>query len=304
MEGQRIKNFLKKYKPIFPIGFQDLSKKAWNSIEIPLSAIVEHKPIIKNQAIVFPIDEVADLISNRILGPGPDEVLVKADFTLVSPGTERAALMALTYPRYDFPTFPGYSGSGEVISVGKSVKVYKPGDRVAGRLKHSLYSVLDQKWLFPIPSQISPVEAAFIELGIIVLQGIHKARIKPGESILVVGQGLIGQLTNRLCRIAGGAPVVATALSKAKSALAVSNGGADRFLPIDEIKNDHLESFDICFEATGDPGVLPFACRAVRPGGRVLLLGSPRSQASLPIGQNAISPGISLIGSHISGMPD
>jgi len=305
VQALRIKSFLKQFKPFIPSGIQDVAVNTWNTVEIPLSAMLEHKSIMNSKVVFFPASEVADFKKNKILGPDLNEVLVKSNYTAISPGTERAVLMELTNPRIGFPFFPGYSGSGEVVSVGKMVKEYKVGDLVAGRLRHGLFNVLAPQFLFPIPLNASLEAAAFIELGIIVLQGIRKARIKPGESILVVGQGLIGQLANRLSRIAGGAPIVATARSRAKAALATNNGGADYFLTIDEMSKSSLgERFDVVIEATGDPLVLPFACRFTKEGGRVVLLGSPRSQATLPVGQNDISPGVTLIGAHISGMPE
>jgi 2-desacetyl-2-hydroxyethyl bacteriochlorophyllide A dehydrogenase len=306
VQALTIKNFLKnRFKPVIPAGFQDMAVNFWNTVEIPLSALLEHKSIMNSMVVFFPVSEVADFKKNKTLGPGSNEVLVKANFTAISPGTERAFLMELTNPRIGFPFFPGYSGSGEVVSVGKMVKEYKVGDLVAGRLRHGSFNVLSPQFLFLIPPRASLEEAAFIELGIIVLQGIRKARIKPGESILVIGQGLVGQLANRLSRIAGGAPVVATARSRAKATQASQNGGADYFFTIDEMsKSSPGERFDVVIEATGDPLVLPFACGCAKEGGRVVLLGSPRSQATLPVGQNDISPGITLIGAHISGMPE
>jgi threonine dehydrogenase-like Zn-dependent dehydrogenase len=147
-------------------------------------------------------------------------------------------------------------------------------------------------------------QAAFIELGIIVLQGIHKAQIQPGESALVLGQGLIGQLANRLSRLAGAAPIIAVARSKAKEKNAVNDWGADKFLTIDELnETGPSDGYDVVIETTGDANILPIASRFARKGGRVIGLGTPRGRGRISLGQNGARPGVRITGAHISGIP-
>jgi threonine dehydrogenase-like Zn-dependent dehydrogenase len=307
VQHQQLKETLKKFKPYFPEGLQSLGVQAWRTVEIPLAAVLERRSIISAHRIFGPAAEVADFDRFEILSPTADEVLVEVASTVMSPGTERAQLLGLPgILNHDevLSYFPGYSGSGEVTAVGKKVTEFQVGDRVAGRIQHGTPAVIQEQFLFPVPNGVSFEQAAFIELGIIGLQGIRKARIKPGESVLVLGQGLIGQLANRLSRLAGGAPIVAVARSRAKAPEALGKGGADRFLTVEELNREGVgEGFDVVIEATGGPNILPYASSLARAGGRVIGLGTPQGRGRVNLGQGDSRPGITFVGAHISGMP-
>jgi threonine dehydrogenase-like Zn-dependent dehydrogenase len=307
LDHQQLKEKLKKFKSYFPLSLQRFGVRLWRATELPLAAFLERRSIIEVDRVFWPAAEVADFGRKKILGPTSRGILVKVAFTVVSPGTERAQLLGLPGVLKHIPGvtyYPGYSGSGKVIAVGRKVKEFQVGDRVAGRISHCSPAVAQREFLFRVPKGISLEEAAFIELGIIVLQGIRKARIKPGESVLILGQGLIGQLANRLSHLVGGAPVVAVARSKAKAQEALSPGGADRFLTVDELKSEGVgEGFDVVIESTGDVNIFPFASSLARAGGRVIGLGTPSGFSSIHLGQDSSSPGISIIGAHITGTP-
>lgn len=308
MYYQELKKTLKKFKAYFPPPLRRLGVQAWRSVELPLSAFTEHRSIVNAYRIFWPAAEVADFDQFKILGPSPDEVLVEVAFTAVSPGTEQAQLLGLPGTiEYEEESnyYPGYSGSGRVIAIGKNVTHLHIGERVAGRIPHGTPGVIPGAFLFPLPENISLEEAAFIELGIIGLQGIHKAHIKPGESVLVLGQGIVGQLASRLAHLSGGAPIIAVARSKAKETEATAQGAADRFFTVEELVSfeETEKGFDVVIEATGNPNVLLLAARLARAGGRVISLGTPRGQGNLHLGQDDCRPGINIIGAHISGLP-
>jgi 2-desacetyl-2-hydroxyethyl bacteriochlorophyllide A dehydrogenase len=302
MKHRQIKEAFRQYKCYFPLSLQKFGTKAWRAIEIPLGALLERRSIINGCRVFWPAEEIADFERARFLGPTAYDVVINVVFTLISPGTERAQLQGLVGTDC-FPFFPGYSGCGEVVTFGKKVTKFRKGDRIAGRIPHSSPAVVQEQYLFQIPDKVSFEEAAFIELGIIVLQGIHKALIQPGESVIVLGQGLVGQLANRLGRLAGGTPIIAAARSKGKEKEAVSNGGADKFLSVEELKKEgNGDGFDIVIETTGDANIMPYACSLARKGGRVIGLGTPRGRGCIYLGQNGSRSGIRIIGAHITGM--
>lgn len=302
MNSQNIKKTLKRYKKSVPPFLGRLGTGIWNSLEIPLSAILERRAILKGQRIVWPVEEVADFERARFLGPTSREALVQVDFTLLSPGTERAQLQGIV--GNDFPFYPGYSGSGNIISVGKKITKFRKGYRVAGRIPHQSPATVQEQYAFRIPDNVSMEQAAFIELGIIVLQGIHKAQIQPGETALILGQGLIGQLANRLSRLAGAAPIIAAARSKAKEKYSVNAWGADKFLTMEELNEaGQHDGYDVVIETTGNANILSIASCFARKGGRVIGLGTPRGRGRIFLGQDGARPGVRIIGAHISGIP-
>jgi 2-desacetyl-2-hydroxyethyl bacteriochlorophyllide A dehydrogenase len=296
-----MKKILKSAGTCLPRGWQPKAKEFYFAGQTLLSAMKQRRRILRGFRVVWPGPEVADLQTFSTLSPGPDELLVRSEFTAVSPGTERAFLLGLPGTHRSFPSFPGYSGSGRVVSAGKKIAAFMPGDLVAGRIPHASLAVVKPDYLFPVPKDVSLLEASFLELAIIVLQGVRKAALKPGESVLVLGQGLIGQIANRLARHSGGTPVVASARTGRFAEFSCHSGGADLFLPAEGMEKEL--QFDVVIEATGDPKAIREACSHACPGGRVVLLGSPRGLTYLDLAREVQARGLILIGAHISSLP-
>lgn len=305
MQIGELKENLKQYRERFPEPLQRIGVFFWKDIEVQLGAVIERRRLLRSHNVVWPNAEVADFKPMPQMGPTPTDALVDVACTLVSPGTERAQFMSMpgAADLDDFSMFqPGYSGSGVVIDTGKRVGRFRDGDRVAGRIPHVSQAVVNENFLFHLPDNVSFADASFIELGIIVLQGIHKARIQPGESVIVIGQGLIGQLANRFCRIAGAAPIVGVARSRGKADITVANGGADSFMTVDEVTAAGTR-YDVVVEATGDVNIMPFAASLVKDDGRVIGLGTPRGVGPFDMGQGNGGANRTVLGAHISGMP-
>jgi threonine dehydrogenase-like Zn-dependent dehydrogenase len=159
--------------------------------------------------------------------------------------------------------------------------------------------------LFAVPDGVSDENASFIELGIITLQGIRRAMIQPGDRVAVVGQGLIGQVSNRLARACGAAWMCGVASSRNRVHGALRDGHLDAFVALKE--NPRLEDIgaDIVIEAVGTPGAVLTAMNCARPGGTVVLLGSARGLGrNIDLYSAAQARRLTLIGAHISVLPD
>lgn len=95
----------------------------------------------------------------------------------------------------------GYSGVGRVIEVGSGVTKVKKGDLVAmvGPAYHSEVNRVGHNLVEKVPDEISDIrQAAFCALGGIALEGIHQAEIVPGETVAVIGLGLLGHIVSRI----------------------------------------------------------------------------------------------------------
>jgi polar amino acid transport system substrate-binding protein len=106
----------------------------------------------------------------------------------------------------------GYSAAGIVIDAGADITAFRAGDRIAcagaGFASHAELLSVPQNLCAHLPAGVSFEEAAFGTLGAIALQGVRLAEPTLGESVVVIGLGLIGQLTVQLlkangCRVFG-----------------------------------------------------------------------------------------------------
>ena len=114
--------------------------------------------------------------------------------------------------RLQAPILPGYSASGDVIAVGDDVGAYAPGVRVALSAPHAEVVHVPVTLCAPIPAGVGYDAAAFSSLAAVALHGVRCARPTLGEHFLVVGLGLLGQITAQLlrahgCRVTGIEPL-------------------------------------------------------------------------------------------------
>lgn len=289
-----------------PPGARPFFKSAFLRSQIRLQGLLTRRLVRGGRRVEFIDFEIAHLEPFEYLGPARGEVEIETSFTTVSPGTERAVLCGLPGARRSFPYVPGYSSTGRVRAVGSGVRGFDVGSLVAGRVKHASADSVRADVLFPVPAGVDAESASFIELGIIVLQGIRKAGIRPGDRVAVLGQGLIGQLANRLARIQGAAEILALAPSRNREPVSTAPGGADTFVCVRDAGFDPLTlAADVVIEAVGTPDAIALAARCARTGGRVVLLGSSRGLSpAVRLSDLLRSRQLELCGAHISDMPE
>ena len=114
--------------------------------------------------------------------------------------------------KLDSATALGYSAAGIVIGAGDDVTEFRAGDRVAcaggGFASHAEVLSVPKNLCVRLPERVGFDAAAFGTLGAIALQGVRLAEPTLGESVVVIGLGLLGQLTVQLlkangCRVFG-----------------------------------------------------------------------------------------------------
>ena len=112
--------------------------------------------------------------------------------------------------KLDAPSALGYSCAGEIIGVSEGVKNFKVGDFVACGGKgayHADVIAVSENLAVKVPKKIDLKHASLATIASIAIQGIRQSNIKLGENCVVIGMGLIGQLTYKLIESAGGFPV-------------------------------------------------------------------------------------------------
>jgi predicted dehydrogenase/threonine dehydrogenase-like Zn-dependent dehydrogenase len=111
--------------------------------------------------------------------------------------------------RLDQPAALGYSSAGTIVSVGEGVADLAVGDRVAcagaGYAVHAEVACVPRLLVAKLPENapITFEDAAFTTVGAVALHGIRTADVKLGDTVAVIGLGLLGQLTVQLLKIAG-----------------------------------------------------------------------------------------------------
>lgn len=101
------------------------------------------------------------------------------------------------------PMALGYSSAGRVLASGVDINDLRPGDRVAVAAPHGSVVVAGRRLCTRIPDAVTAEDAAFAGVGAIALQGLRQARIGLGDRVLVMGLGLVGQLSAALARAQG-----------------------------------------------------------------------------------------------------
>ena len=139
----------------------------------------------------------------------------------------------------------GYSAAGEVIAVGARAGKFEVGQGVAcagaGYANHAEVNYVPRLLAVPVPEGVATEAAAYSTVGTIALQGVRNADVRFGETVVVLGLGLIGQLTVQILKAAG-CRVVGLDLDPSRVALAADNG-ADLALVIqrDRTENEVLQ---------------------------------------------------------------
>ena len=175
----------------------------------------------------------------------------------------------------EFPL--GYCNAGRVIDSG--VSEFKAGDRVASNGHHAEVVIVPEKLVTKIPSNVDDNEAVFTVIGSIGLQGIRLIKPTFGETIVVVGLGLVGLITIQLLK-ASGVNVIGIDVNGKKCSLSKSFG-------IDTLNssiNDPVKSVLNLTNGTGADGVIITAAtksndvisqvaQMSRKRGRIILVG-------------------------------
>lgn len=249
---------------------------------------------------------------------GSGEVLVRTHYSFVSVGTEKMkvsqARMSLVQKakerpdqvklvlatvreqglvptlrkvqeRLRAPTTLGYSCSGTVAAVGSEVDEFRVDDRVAcigeGVATHAEYNAVPRNLVVRVPAEVSLEAASSSAVGAIALQSIRQARLELGESVAIIGLGLLGQFLVQLCR-ANGCRVIGVDLDSDKCALAVKNGAESAGSPeADDALYQGLRASGglgvdavLLTVSTRDLAPIELAARLVRDRGRVVCLGN------------------------------
>jgi len=179
--------------------------------------------------------------------------------------------------KLDEPMPMGYSSAGWVLACGPGVSEFKPGDRVASNGPHAGIVSVPKHLCARVPGKVPFEQAAFTVVGAIALQGVRLAQVTIGSTVLVIGLGLVGQLTVTLLR-ASGVRVIGFDLDPEKCRLAerMACATASATLKATEVEELTLGlgvDAVVITASTRSNAPLELAAQSVRKKGRIVLVG-------------------------------
>src|SRR5438045_7599545 len=184
---------------------------------------------MKRKSILFTgKDQVQVTEEEPLPPPGPGDIQVQTTRTLISTGTEGIVLGRKFSPGTHFdawvkyPFRPGYSQVGRVSAVGDGVAEFKVGDRVATRAPHTSVGQVKAIHAVRIPDGVSDDDATWTALGKIAQIGVRAAEHRMGDTVAIIGLGLVGQLVAQYVRLMGAGGI--NAIEPATLRLEVAKG--------------------------------------------------------------------------------
>lgn len=235
------------------------------------------------------------------------------------------------------PIVMGHEAAGTIAQVGAEVANYKPGDRVTfdstvycgkcefcGRGDVNLCDnrqvlgvsctdyrrngafaelvAVPARILYRLPESFPMQEAAMLEAVSVALHGVRVTGMKGGETVLVIGAGMIGLLTAQAARAAGCASVTIADIDEARLRMAAEVGIPDTLqlsgndLVREILRRTNGRGVDVVLEAVGRAETVVASIECVRRGGTVTLIGNIQPEVPLPL-QRVVTREVRLQGS-------
>jgi 2-desacetyl-2-hydroxyethyl bacteriochlorophyllide A dehydrogenase len=232
--------------------------------------------------------------------PGPGQVLVEVAYCGICGSDLHFREVPELFPA---GTVPGHEFSGRIAEVGERVRGWRSGDRVCvlpfgqcgkcaacragheqvcphavtggvglGTGRPGAYAeqvVVDDRMLFSLPDSVDDRAGTLVEPLAVAIRAVDQASVDPDEPTLVLGAGPIGLLTALVLRHRGCQRVVVCSRNPARARRAAALG-------LDTVSIDEVESVEspVCvFDCAGTPASAQLAVQALRPLGRLLLVG-------------------------------
>lgn len=261
---------------------QDLKKGDTLLEEIPVPMIRKGSVLIKTHASLVSLGTEKMLVEfgkGNILSKArqqPDKVKQVLD-KIKTEGL--LPTLEAVFNKLDEPLPLGYCNAGEVIAVGEGVSEFKVGDRVASNGPHAEVVCVPKNLVARIPDEVSYEEACFTVIGSIGLQGIRLVNPTIGETVVVIGLGLIGLITAELL-IANGCEVIGfdfdeqkLLLAKEKGIKAYNSSSTDVVKIVESLTSGIGADAVLISASTKSNLVISQAAQMSRKRGRIVLIG-------------------------------
>ncbi|KRG16803.1 zinc-dependent alcohol dehydrogenase [Lederbergia galactosidilytica] len=191
------------------------------------------KIVAKNQRIEIAQEEIPLL--------KPAYILVKTKYSVISPGTE----LGMIENSSDREVPLGYSAMGEVVECGEGINNVKKGDLVAcygaPYVHHGEYLLVPRTLYAKVPKTVEAKEAALAGIGAIAIHALRIAKLQFGETIVVVGLGMLGQMIAKIANAAA-YHVIACDLYEERVTMLAHDKGIRAFSSMEQMEEEILRS--------------------------------------------------------------
>ena len=262
---------------------------------------------------------------------GPDEVLVRVEVCGIC-GTDLHIVEGLA--RSTPPVILGHEYVGVIEEIGKGVKRFKIGERVAvdpniscGHCFHcrkgevnlcanlkalgvdidggmAEFSIVPEPQLYKIPDSLPPEAAVFIEPVSCVVHGVDRAGVQPGASIVIIGAGTVGLLMLQMAKYAGASKIVIIEPNSEKQRISTTLGADFVVSPrnaVSEINDILPAGADVVIECVGKPETMKQAISLARRGGTVEFFGVCPIGDTISVEPNEIYfKELTIVGSYVN----
>ncbi len=238
------------------------------------------------RSLWFAAPRTAELRPEDVPPPRPGEVRVRALASAVSAGTEMLVYrgevpedLPLDLPTfaggYGFPIKYGYALVGRILDTGSGVENLSTGDPVFVHHPHQDVFVVPAETPVRLPADLDPLLGVFAANLETALNVVHDAPLRLGETALVFGQGVIGQLVARLLALSGIRVLAVDPLEKRRE-LALAGGAHRAFESGEDLGTRVHEATDgrgadVTVEASGSGVALQAAIECVADEGTVVV---------------------------------
>jgi len=257
----------------------------------------------------FPGERKIALTDCPVPQPDRNAVLVKTEYSVISPGTEfaqarqtsapllqkawqRPDLVALTFKhlksegfgrtrarvnnRLGRPMTMGYCAVGRIEATGENVMDLKAGQRVAiagmGQANHAEWNQVSVNLACAVPDAVSDHKAVFATLYALALHALRQGETSIGDLVAVIGAGLIGQLVTEAAWAAG-ALVTVIEPDLARRKIVTGESRAVGFAKASDASQSGFDSVFICAPGKGNHRLIDAAARLCRDRGTIICVG-------------------------------
>jgi predicted dehydrogenase/threonine dehydrogenase-like Zn-dependent dehydrogenase len=266
---------------------QELKSGKMEILEVPFPALTKGHILVRNYFSVISAGTEGKTVTDARLGYIAKAKSRQKEVRQVIDMVKQNGLLStykLVMNKLEAPSALGYSCAGEVIAVGHGVTNFKVGDKVAcggASACHADVVAVPVNLCVKIPDAVSLKHAAFTTIASIAIQGIRQADLKMGENCLIIGMGLIGQLTAKIIK-ASGIHSICVDVSERQVELSKTAGIENVFMRdakgLEEIimkfsKGNGVDAV-IITAATSSLDPINFAGSAARKNGKVIIVGA------------------------------